>query len=132
MRSQGLRRAVARFDLVTLSDICVDIVLPVNDLPSSEPVSRLSLLSNTLASLAEGSDRSGWEVGGSCNVSIAAARLGLHVAKCGNLASDAYGHFLRETLMVLTIHSCNGHECLPVGACLKGVFSSQRIPGLMP
>lgn len=41
-----------------------------------------------------------WEVGGNCNILIAAARLGLQVASCGNLGDDIYGRFLRSILQV--------------------------------
>ncbi len=39
-----------------------------------------------------------WEVGGSCNFLIAAARLGLRAASVGNLGNDAYGRFLTHVL----------------------------------
>ena len=94
--------ASSGLDLVALSNICVDIVLPVKDLPPLDVESRKKLLAEKSASLAATGDRSNWEVGGSCNVAIAAARLGLRVATCGNIASDVYGHFLRKTLEVGT------------------------------
>lgn len=88
----------AEFDVVAVSNICVDVVLKVEDLPPLETIDRKKLLADETAALSRSADRSSWEVGGSCNVAIAAARLGLSVATCGNIPLDIYGQFLKDTL----------------------------------
>ena len=91
------------FDLVVLSYVCVDILLPVAVHPPSDASSRKALLTEQQASLAKGS-RAQWEVGGSCNLSIAAARLGLRSAICGEASSDTYGQYIQSILKVSEDH----------------------------
>ena len=93
-------RSCGTFDLIAVSNLCVDVVLKVDQLPPLGSIDRRQLLADETAALADTADRSTWEVGGSCNVAIAAARLGLAVATCGNLPADVYGRFLSETLQV--------------------------------
>lgn len=95
----------AEFDVVAVSNICVDVVLKVDHLPPLQTIDRKKLLADKTAALSQSADRSSWEVGGSCNVAIAAARLGLSVATCGNIPSDIYGEFLKDTLQVPPIPS---------------------------
>ncbi|KAK9847380.1 hypothetical protein WJX84_011336 [Apatococcus fuscideae] len=99
-----LPRSSGTHDLVAVSNICVDVVLKVDQLPPLESINRRQLLAERTAALADTPDRSAWEVGGSCNVAIAAARLGLSVATCGNIPSDVYGHFLSDILQAEGIH----------------------------
>lgn len=106
----------AEFDVVAVSNICVDVVLEVDHLPPLETIDRKKLLADETAALSQSADKSSWEVGGSCNVAIAAARLGLSVATCGNIPSDIYGEFLKDTLQVPPIPS----SVCPQPFCILG------------
>eukprot|EP00891_Asterochloris_glomerata_P001702 jgi/Astpho2/1702/fgenesh1_pg.00032_%23_41_t len=82
-------------DLVTLGNLCVDIVLEVPELPSPDVDQRRLLLRQLTASAPP---REVWEVGANANTIIAALRLGLNVVAAGHLGLDIYGNFMREVL----------------------------------
>ncbi|KXZ54257.1 hypothetical protein GPECTOR_5g347 [Gonium pectorale] len=71
-------------------------VLPVEQLPSTDPRVRAELLQRLTA---QPPDRSSWEVGGGCNFMLAAARLGLQVASVGHIGTDVYGEFMDGVLL---------------------------------
>lgn len=83
------------YDIVTLSNLCVDIVVPVDALPSADPAERAKLLKD-LTDRPPSSDA--WEVGGNTNTLIAAARLGMKAAAVGQVGDDVYGGFLVDVL----------------------------------
>jgi len=82
-------------DVVALSNLCVDVVVPVGELPPSDPALRQQLLADLTASPPP---PSAWEVGGNTNFLIAASRIGLRAASAGHLGDDAYGRFTRDVL----------------------------------
>lgn len=89
---QHLLRAVSKepnyqYDVVALGNLCVDVVLPVPELPSSVPSERAQLLQRLTA---DPPDKSAWELGGNCNFMIAAARLGMQVASVGQVGLGSY------------------------------------------
>ena len=71
--------------------------MEVDALPSERVELRARLLSSLSASPPP---REQWEVGGSTNFMIAAARLGLSVHAFGHVADDEFGDFLRTCLAV--------------------------------
>lgn len=83
------------YDLVTLSNLCVDIVVPTPKLPPADEPSRKALLHQLTANPPS---EDAWEVGGNTNTLIAASRLGLHVASIGHIGNDIYGAFLANVL----------------------------------
>uniref|UniRef100_A0A6I9QA22 Uncharacterized protein LOC105032644 n=2 Tax=Elaeis guineensis var. tenera TaxID=51953 RepID=A0A6I9QA22_ELAGV len=93
----GARRGVAPkgVDLATLGNLCVDIVLSVPSLPP-KPLDERRAYMEQLATSPP--DKKYWEAGGNCNLAIAAARLGLHVATLGHVGDEIYGHFLLDVL----------------------------------
>ncbi|XP_008806246.2 probable fructokinase-1 [Phoenix dactylifera] len=93
----GARRGGAPkgVDLATLGNLCVDIVLGVPSLPPTPPDERRAYMEQLAASPP---DKKYWEAGGNCNLAIAAARLGLHVATLGHVGDEIYGHFLLDVL----------------------------------
>lgn len=89
------RSAQKTYDLVTFSNLCVDVVVPVEDLPPPDRFSRSALLEELTA---QPPPIESWEVGGNTNTLIAASRLGLKVACIGHVGDDAYGRFLIDVL----------------------------------
>jgi hypothetical protein len=85
------------FDVVALSNLCVDVVVPVDRLPPPDEPSRRQLLTQLTASPPP---RDAWEVGGNSNFLIAASRLGLRTASIGHVGADVYGNFLAEIMKV--------------------------------
>mmetsp|Transcript_2991 Transcript_2991/g.7381 ORF Transcript_2991/g.7381 Transcript_2991/m.7381 type:complete len:416 (-) Transcript_2991:319-1566(-) len=99
-RGQWAARAVVthlspKHDVVSLGNLCVDVVVPVPELPPADTNARRQLLEKLTAAPA---DESAWEVGGNCNFIIAAARLGLKVGTVGHVGTDVYGRFMRRVL----------------------------------
>lgn len=102
-RARAARRALAQlqsqstttrvYDVVALGNLCVDVVQPVKSLPAVDP----QLLKQLTVSPP---NTDSWELGGSCNFTIAASRLGLKAATVGHVAADVYGDFLRDVLRV--------------------------------
>eukprot|EP00798_Chlamydomonas_sp_ICE-L_P002335 gene2335-8630_t len=84
-------------DVVALSNLCVDVFVPVETLPPSDTDERRQLL-DKLSELPP--DRSAWEIGGTGNFMIAAARMGMSVSSIGHIGNDMYGEFLQEVLHV--------------------------------
>lgn len=82
-------------DVVTLGNLCLDIVLNVPVLPPTSLEERYQYM---LQLAASNPDKRYWEAGGTCNFSIAAARLGLHCAALGQIGNEKYGWFLREVM----------------------------------
>ncbi|KAK4742925.1 hypothetical protein SAY87_000926 [Trapa incisa] len=92
----GYNDAVVKdFDIATLGNLCVDIVLGVPQLPPAAPEDRKSYMEQ-LSSCPP--DKQFWEAGGNCNTAISAARLGLHCAAIGHVGDEIYGQFLLDVL----------------------------------
>ena len=73
-----------QYDVVALSNLCVDIVHNVPELPPADAESRRRLLQQLTAAPPPIEQ---WEVGGNTNFLIAASRLGLRTASVGHLVS---------------------------------------------
>ncbi|KAL7151536.1 hypothetical protein ABFS83_04G037700 [Erythranthe nasuta] len=86
---------VKDIDVATLGNLCVDIVLSVQHLPPKPLDQRKSYMEELSKSPP---DKKYWEAGGNCNMAIAAARLGLHVATVGHVGDETYGRFLLDVL----------------------------------
>ncbi len=87
------------YDLVTLSNLCVDVLVPLDSLPDDVKVDsgdRKKLLQYLTAN-PPGKDA--WEVGGNTNTLIAASRLGMRVAAVGHVGEDTFGKFLEHVLV---------------------------------
>ena len=82
--------------MVTLSNLCVDIVVPVDSFPSTSDLAQRRAFLDQL--LAAPPDESSWEVGGNTNFLIAASRLGLSTRPVGVIGPDPYGDFIRRVL----------------------------------
>ncbi|CAA7395229.1 unnamed protein product [Spirodela intermedia] len=82
-------------DVVTLGNLCVDIVLNVPSLPPPSREGRREYFDRLSASPP---DKKFWEAGGNCNFSIAAARLGLQCSVLGYIGDEIYGRFLLDVL----------------------------------
>uniref|UniRef100_A0A2P2Q3T2 Carbohydrate kinase PfkB domain-containing protein n=1 Tax=Rhizophora mucronata TaxID=61149 RepID=A0A2P2Q3T2_RHIMU len=91
LRSLGVKS----FDVATLGNLCVDIVLNVPELPPHSPDTCRSYMERLSASPP---DKRYWEAGGNCNMAIAAARLGLGCATIGHVGNEVYGQFLLDVL----------------------------------
>ncbi len=83
------------YDVVGLSNLCVDVVIPVPQLPPRDTDARRALL-DSLA--AEPPCESAMEVGGNCNFMIAAARLCMAVGSVGHVGDDVPGAFMNRVL----------------------------------
>jgi sugar/nucleoside kinase (ribokinase family) len=88
-------------DVVALSNLCLDIVVEVDQVPSQDAAIRKALLSSLTASPPP---QSAWELGGNCNFLIAASRIGLKAVSLGCLGSDSYGNFLSSVLLQEGVH----------------------------
>jgi sugar/nucleoside kinase (ribokinase family) len=87
--------SVKTYDLVTLSNLCVDVIVPCDSLPSDDEDDRKALLKY----LAENPPSiSSWEVGGNTNTLIAASRLGMTVGSVGQVGRDRFGYFMQDVL----------------------------------
>ncbi|KAH1227431.1 Fructokinase-1 [Glycine max] len=82
-------------DVATLSNLCVDIVLNVPQLPPPSPLQRKAFMDRLAQSPP---DKKYWEAGGNCNMAIAAARLGLNCISIGHVGNEIYGKFLSDVL----------------------------------
>ncbi|KAG9452579.1 hypothetical protein H6P81_005483 [Aristolochia fimbriata] len=89
------RKAGKVVDVATLGNLCVDIVLNVPELPPDPFEERLAYMERLAASRP---DKKFWEAGGSCNLAIAAARLGLRCITLGHVGKEIYGRFLLDVL----------------------------------
>lgn len=83
------------FDVATLGNLCVDVVLNVPSLPPSSFDERKHYMEQLAKSPP---DKKHWEAGGNCNMAIAAARLGLHCIAIGHVGDEIYGKFLLDVL----------------------------------
>jgi sugar/nucleoside kinase (ribokinase family) len=90
-----------RYDLVTLSNLCVDVIVPLEKLPEGLWKNNQSR-EDLLEYLTENPDcvslEDSWEVGGNTNTLIAASRLGMNVGAIGHVGNDRFGCFLRDVL----------------------------------
>jgi len=85
------------YDLVTLSNLCVDVLVPLDSLPDDVSVDRdRKKLLQYLTEHPPGKDA--WEVGGNTNTLIAASRLGMRVTAIGHVGNDTFGTFLKDVL----------------------------------
>ncbi|KAK3259205.1 hypothetical protein CYMTET_31787, partial [Cymbomonas tetramitiformis] len=82
-------------DVVALSNLCVDVVQPVASLPPEDPEARQRVFTELTSTIP---DIKQWEVGGSTNFAIAAARIGLKTVCLGHTGPDVYGKFVKEVL----------------------------------
>eukprot|EP00955_Chlamydomonas_euryale_P085548 364109-Chlamydomonas_euryale.AAC.12 len=96
-RREATSASTSRTDVVALGNICLDIVVPMEKLPSSEGDERQRVLD---ALTAAPPSQEAWEVGGNCNFMIAAARLGLVVGSVGHIGNDVYGQYVDGVLQV--------------------------------
>ncbi|KAJ4967744.1 hypothetical protein NE237_014445 [Protea cynaroides] len=94
-------------DIVTLGDLCVDVLLNVPNLPPPSLEERRAYMEQLSASQP---DKKYWEAGGNCNVAIAAARLGLHCLTLGHVGHEIYGRFLLDVLQDEGIHMVGINE----------------------
>jgi hypothetical protein len=86
-----------RYDVLALSNLCVDIVLPVDELPPKDASFRQQLLQQLTD---HPPSKEQWELGGNCNFMIAASRIGMRVGSIGHVGNDMYGDYLEEVLQV--------------------------------
>lgn len=93
--AQPLQKA---YDVVGLSNLCVDVVVPVQQLPPAKDPSLLQQLT------ACPPNEDSWELGGNCNFMIAAARMGMKVGSIGHAGNDVYGQYMDRVLQVSTFH----------------------------
>ncbi|WIA29071.1 hypothetical protein OEZ86_011582 [Tetradesmus obliquus] len=93
--SAGLQHSRKDHDVIGLSNLCVDIVIPVQQLPPADPEARQGLLQQLTA---EPPDEQHWELGGNCNFMIAAARMGMRVGSIGHVGNDTYGRYMDRVL----------------------------------
>ena len=91
-RSRALEKPP--IDCIALSNLCVDVVVPMK-LPSKDLTIRASLLSSLTANPP---GTHAWEIGGNGNFLIAASRIGLSVKPVGHVGQDAYGRFMATEL----------------------------------
>ncbi|CAI5471428.1 unnamed protein product [Closterium sp. Yama58-4] len=82
-------------DVVTLGNLCVDVLVAVDQLPPSDRRGKWEFLQRVKANPP---DESCWEAGGNLNFGIAAARLGLRCTAFGHVAGDAFGAFLARVM----------------------------------
>ncbi|KAF6266752.1 Ribokinase-like protein [Scenedesmus sp. NREL 46B-D3] len=94
-RAAGLYRSSKEHDVIGLSNLCVDIVIPVQQLPPADPDARQALLQQLTA---DPPDQQHWELGGNCNFMIAAARMGMRVGSIGHVGNDMYGSYMDRVL----------------------------------
>lgn len=121
-----------RFDLVTLSNLCVDVVVPMKSLPDEDEATRKALLRELMSEPPPGHR---WEVGGNTNTLIAAARLGMRAAAVGHIGKDTYGNFLKEVLrsegvdfvesLMSEVLVEDGNGSVASGSCDLGAVSSE-------
>ncbi|KAJ1417518.1 Ribokinase-like [Sesbania bispinosa] len=91
LRSVGAKHV----DVATLGNLCVDIVLNVPHLPPPSFHERKAYMEHLASSPPP---KKYWEAGGNCNMSIAAARLGLDCISIGHVGNEIYGKFLSDVL----------------------------------
>lgn len=68
------------YDVVGISNLCIDVIVPVDKLPNTDHQSKKDLLSHLNDHPVP---QENWEVGGMCNFLIAASRLGLQTLSVG-------------------------------------------------
>lgn len=96
-RTPSLRCTRRLHDVVAISNLCVDVLVHVEELPGANP--------ETLARLvSEVPSTSHWEVGGNANFLIASARMGMRGCAIGCVGSDAHGTFLKHVLRDEGVH----------------------------
>lgn len=95
--SRSYGQADAQYDLVTLSNLCVDVIVPMDTLPAAlRGAPKNEALLEYLNENPPPS--SSWEVGGNTNTLIAGARLGMRTSALGHIGHDAFGGFLHDVL----------------------------------
>ncbi|CAG9464794.1 unnamed protein product [Pedinophyceae sp. YPF-701] len=98
----------ARLDLVTLSNLCVDIIQQVPVLPPGDEQARRKLLHDLTKNPPPLHQ---WEVGGSTNTLLAGARIGLRCGSIGHIGDDIYGKFMLDVFRAEGVHTF--HEVMP-------------------
>ena len=94
---QSQKRQTKEYDLVTLSNLCVDVIVPTDTLPVA--VQETPKSQSLLEYLGQNSPpETSWEVGGNTNTLIAGARLGMRTSALGHIGDDAFGEFLERVL----------------------------------
>lgn len=109
-RPRAAAESRATYDLLTLSNLCVDVLVRVPELPPAKGGELLARLERS-ASSPDGS----WEAGGNSNVLLSAARLGLTACALGVLGADIPGAFLTGIL------NEEGVEVLPLRDANEGI-----------
>ena len=96
-RSSADHHPSVDYDLVTLSNLCVDVIVPLDTLPASlRGMPKSEALLEYLAQHTP--PETAWEVGGNTNTLIAGARLGMRTAALGHIGDDEFGSFLENVL----------------------------------
>ncbi|KAK3036851.1 hypothetical protein RJ639_031469, partial [Escallonia herrerae] len=95
LRTSSGGGAAKEYDVATLGNLCVDVVLNVPDLPPPSRQERKAYMDELSKSPP---DKQNWEAGGNCNMAIAAARLGLRCITIGHVGDEIYGRFLLDVL----------------------------------
>jgi hypothetical protein len=96
-RSSADHHPSVDYDLVTLSNLCVDVIVPLDTLPASlRGMPKSEALLEYLAQHTP--PETAWEVGGNTNTLIAGARLGMRTAALGHIGDDGFGAFLENVL----------------------------------
>jgi hypothetical protein len=99
----------------------------VDELPSSDEGERRQLLESLSVTPPQ---QGAWQLGGSTNFMIAAARLGLNVCSCGHVGQDAFGTFLMSMLKVRPADSDSCDSQRPRRG--SGPLSAPPAPNLSP
>ncbi|KAK2970170.1 hypothetical protein RJ640_019638 [Escallonia rubra] len=95
LRTSSGGAAAKEYDVATLGNLCVDVVLNVPELPPPSRQERKAYMDELSKSPP---DKQNWEAGGNCNMAIAAARLGLRCITIGHVGDEIYGRFLLDVL----------------------------------
>lgn len=93
-RSRG-EEGGGKLDMVTLGNLCVDVLVKVEELPPTETEGKRRYMESLVAAPP---DESFWEGGGMANTLIAASRLGLRCLALGHVGEDVFGDFFGRIL----------------------------------
>eukprot|EP00850_Spirogloea_muscicola_P006226 SM000029S10521 [mRNA] locus=s29:590887:593262:+ [translate_table: standard] len=95
MQPAEATRSVGQVDVVTLGNLCVDVVVNVPALPAASRHEKWEYMQRLSATPP---DESAWEGGGNSNFAITAARLGLRCVALGHLGKEVFGNFMLRVL----------------------------------
>ena len=112
---------IKQYDVLALSSVCVDIVIPVDELPPNDRAARQQLLQQLSA---DPPPQTQWELGGSCNFAIASSRLGMRTGVVGHVGNDVYGSYMEDVLQVRPSPSM---PMSPLGSFIPGHNATDNI-----